>query len=146
MITLDLNEIWSNKYLSILGSIIGKYELIELVSFSKERYSHDEIKYKVRCTKCGWTGITSYRSILKSKNKEPKKCSHIGGSNIHPGDKFGKYEVIKRLPSKLCNNGLLIPYYKVKCTRCGKITTVSVSTLYATKNRKINDVCKHKGV
>ena len=31
------------------------------------------------------------------------------------------------------------------CTNCGKITTVTASTLYATKNRRIYDTCRHKG-
>lgn len=144
-VQLNIEEIKSNKYLSILGSIIGKYELLELVDFPKKRYSHSEIKYKVKCIKCGWIGITTYRSIIRSIDKENKKCSHIGGYTIHPGDKFGKYVVIKKVPSKLCNNGLLVPYYKVRCTNCGKITTVTASTLYATKNRRIYDTCRHKG-
>ena len=76
------------------------YELLELVDFPKKRYSHSEIKYKVKCIKCGWIGITTYRSIIRSIDKENKKCSHIGGYTIHPGDKFGKYVVIKKILEK----------------------------------------------
>ena len=123
-----------------IGSIIGKYKILELVN----NHNSDDIKYKVKCMKCGWIGITTYRSILKSANTQNKKCSHVGGSSIKPADKFGKYIVIKKAPANLCNNGLLVPYYKCKCTRCGETVSISSSTLYLAKNRNTYDVCKHK--
>ena len=112
----------------------GKYKILEFLNNGK---------CKVQCTKCGWIGITTNKTVKRTIGKESKKCSHIGGSTIHSGDKFGKYIVIHRSPSKLCNNGLLIPYYKCKCTKCNNVVNVSVTTLYATKGRNTYDTCRH---
>ena len=127
-------------YKSLTDTIIGKYKILEIINGNK---SYSNILCKVRCLKCGWEGILSLRNIYKVKNSKGVKCSHIGGNTVHPGDKFGKYIVIKKSPAKLCKNDLLVPYYECKCTRCGAIINVTVSTLYSTKGRKVNDVCKH---
>ena len=147
MIELELNlhKIYNSKaYLDKVGLTIGKYKLLNLIDCNSR--SHSKIFYNVKCIKCGWVGITNYRTILRSSNHEIKKCSHIGSSSIHKDDVYGKYIVIKKAPSKLCANNILIPYYKCLCTKCGKIVNVSLATLYATKNRRmyIDAKCKHK--
>ena len=121
--------------MDLSNSIIGKYKLIELVEPSK---------YKVKCLACGWIGVVTIRAIKKSVNHNTVKCTHSGGHTIKPGDVYGKYTVVKRSPSKLCNNGLLVPYYMCRCNKCNEIVNVTASTLYATKNRRINDVCRHQ--
>ena len=127
------------KYRNMVGKVYGKYTVLR---FEEELIDKNtELRFKVRCNKCGWIGITGKKSLFKPS--KGTKCTHIGGNTIHKGDKFGKYIVIKKAPAKLCNNGLLVPYYMCKCTRCGKLVKVATSTLYATKNRKSYDTCRH---
>jgi len=121
--------------MDLSNSIIGKYKLIELVEPSK---------YKVECLVCGWKGVATIKAIKKSANHKTVKCTHSGGYTIKPGDVYGKYTVIKKYPSKLCNNGLLVPYYTCRCNKCNEIVNVAASTLYATKNRKMYDSCRHQ--
>ena len=132
----EMSYVKKIKHKDFSNSIIGKYKIIELVEPSK---------YKVECLVCGWKGVTSIKAIKKSSIKGIK-CTHPGGNTIKPGDVYGKYTIIKKLPSKLCNDGLLVPYYECKCSLCGKVTAVSKGTLYATRNRKINDICRHQVV
>ena len=137
-----MKEKTKDRLISLVGSKIGKYEILELVSINEQDISIS--KYIVKCKKCDWIGEITYKSIISSRNKRYVKCSHTGGNSVKIGDVFGKYTVLKKSPAKLCNNGLLIPYYLCKCDRCGRIVNVSVSTLYATKGRNTNDICRHE--
>lgn len=138
-----LNDAAFVNYNKLNGTIIGKYKILEVII---ENCAPSKIRCKVECLKCGWKGILSLRTIYKVKNSKGVKCSHQGGNTIHPGDVFGKYIVIKKAPAKLCNNDLLVPYYTCRCTKCDSIVKVTKSTLYATKGRNINNVCRHENV
>lgn len=130
--------------LNLSNTIIGKYELLELITTDGCTHDHSSVKYKVRCIRCGWEGVTSLKTIYKSEKDKHVKCSHIGG-NVKSGDVFGKYTVIKRAPAKLSGT-LLLPYFVCKCNRCHKIVVVSSSSLYSARKRTPYDTCRHKGV
>ena len=137
-----------SKYYDLEGTVIGKYKLLQFINPDKPITTSSDIKYKVECTKCGWIGIITYKSILRTKKLKNIKCTHQYGYTIKPGDIYGKYTVIQKVPAKLCNNGLLVPYFQCKCNKCGNIVSVAASTLYATKGRipSSSIKCKHEQI
>lgn len=111
----------SNRY--SVGQTVGCLTLIEKV----------EDKWKVKCTKCGSECLLSTSALSGYRKNDKQTCSQCPktpkSSKYKPGDILGNcFELMEFLGGN---------DWKVRCTKCGRIQTQSVSNM----NRHRRDTC-----
>ena len=127
-------------YRKLEGKCIGIYEILECIN--PEENSYYKIKYRVKCTKCGYEKIVSKSFLSSAKNSKPKSCENCRTYHkiwdFKVGEVYGKYKILEYLG--LHNNSTR--FYRVKCLRCGWEGNIDISTIL-TSVKSNNNNCRH---
>ena len=127
-------------YKKLEGKCIGIYEILKCIN--PEENSYYKIKYRVKCTKCGYEKIVSKSFLSSAKNSKPKSCENCRTYHkiwdFKVGEVYGKYKILEYLG--LHNNSTR--FYRVKCLRCGWEGNIDISTIL-TSVKSNNNNCRH---
>lgn len=129
-------------YKNIEGTRIGIFDVLECINPDCNN-GFNKVKYRVKCSKCGYEKIVSRQFLSTVNHYNYKACGKCKRSymiyDFKNGEVYGKYKVLNYVG--LGNNSMRI--YRVKCIKCGWEGDLIISSILNSMKSK-NITCCHK--
>ena len=129
-------------YKDLEGTRMGIFDVLECINPDCNEGSKN-VKYRVKCSKCGYEKIVSRQFLITVNHYNNKACEKCKRSymiyDFKKGEVCGKYKILDYVG--LGNNSMRI--YRVKCMKCGWEGDLLINSLLNSMKSK-NITCCHK--